>query len=56
MSRRFSRSIDIFLQIAHQAVSERFQPDVAPRNDMLGSFLRHGLTQAQAESEITVSL
>ena len=45
-----------FSQVAHQAVSKRCQPDVAPRNDMLGSFLRHGLTQEQAESEIIVSL
>ena len=43
-------------QIAHEVVSKRFQPDVAPQNDMLGSFLRHGLTQEQAESEIVVSL
>ena len=43
-------------QVAHEVVSKRFQPDVAPQNDMLGSFLRHGLTQEQAESEIIVSL
>ena len=37
-------------------LSKRFQPDVAPQNDMLGSFLRQGLTQEQAEPETIVSL
>ncbi|KAL9117204.1 MAG: hypothetical protein Q9187_006263, partial [Circinaria calcarea] len=42
--------------IARQAVGERFMPNYPPRKDILGSFLRHGLSKEQAESEITVSL
>lgn len=48
--------VNDFAQVAQEVVSKRFDPDVAPQKDMLGSFLRHGLTQEQAESEIVLSL
>ncbi|KAK9419585.1 putative Pisatin demethylase 7 [Seiridium unicorne] len=33
------------------AVRKRFAPDTLPQRDMLGSFIRHGLTQQSCESE-----
>ncbi len=36
---------------SHKAVAERFGPDAKQVNDMLGSFVRHGLTQEECESE-----
>jgi len=37
--------------VAKQIVSERFGPDKKVKQDMLGSFVAHGLTQSEAESE-----
>ncbi|EWG49992.1 hypothetical protein FVEG_09330 [Fusarium verticillioides 7600] len=38
--------------IAKQVTAERFGPDKKVQKDMLGSFIAHGLTQKEAESEI----
>ncbi|KAH0550974.1 hypothetical protein GP486_007661 [Trichoglossum hirsutum] len=37
--------------VAKKVVAERYGPDRKVRGDMLGSFIRHGLTQEEAESE-----
>jgi cytochrome P450 len=37
--------------VAQQAVAERYKPGAEQKEDMLGSFIKHGLTQLQAESE-----
>jgi len=37
--------------VAKQIVGERFGPDKKEIQDMLGSFVAHGLTQTEAESE-----
>jgi len=37
--------------VAKQIVDERFGPDKKVKKDMLGSFVAHGLTQTEAESE-----
>jgi len=37
--------------VAKQIVGERFGPDKKVKQDMLGSFVAHGLTQTEAESE-----
>ncbi|KAA6412103.1 MAG: cytochrome p450 [Lasallia pustulata] len=37
--------------VAKQAVQARYGPKKIQRDDMLGSFVRHGLTQQEAESE-----
>ena len=37
--------------VARKVVGERYGPDKIERVDMLGSFVRHGLEQRQAESE-----
>ncbi|KAF4632702.1 hypothetical protein G7Y89_g5424 [Cudoniella acicularis] len=42
--------------IAKTVVATRFEPDAKPRMDMLGSFIRHGLIQAEAESETLVQI
>ncbi|KKY16825.1 putative cytochrome p450 [Phaeomoniella chlamydospora] len=39
------------IRIAQEVVRERFGPNKIEREDMLGSFVRHGLTQQEAESE-----
>ena len=41
---------------AREVVAERFQPDAKSQMDMLGSFLRHGLTQQDAETEVMVQI
>ncbi|KAF9875337.1 cytochrome p450 [Colletotrichum karsti] len=38
--------------VARDVVAKRFEPDSKDQRDMLGSFLRHGLSQAQAEQEV----
>ncbi|KAF2022874.1 cytochrome P450, partial [Setomelanomma holmii] len=40
-----------FIGIAKKLVAERFGPDAKSHPDMLGSFIRHGLTQEQASGE-----
>ncbi|RDW68159.1 hypothetical protein BP6252_09555 [Coleophoma cylindrospora] len=42
--------------IAKQVVGERFGPNKKSQRDMLGSFIRHGLTQKEAESETLVQI
>ncbi|RDW78362.1 hypothetical protein BP5796_06214 [Coleophoma crateriformis] len=42
--------------IAHTVVGERFGPDAKPRKDMLGSFVKNGLTQAECESEVLLQI
>lgn len=43
-------------RIAKQVTAERFGPDKKVRKDMLGSFVAHGLTQKEAESEILLQM
>lgn len=40
-------------QISKEVVDERFRSK-AVKHDMLGSFIRHGLTREQAEIELSV--
>ncbi|KAF4508881.1 hypothetical protein G6O67_005210 [Ophiocordyceps sinensis] len=44
------------MAIAKQVVAERFGPDRKIQRDMLGSFVAHGLTQSEAESEILMQI
>lgn len=37
--------------IAQEAVAERFAFGAKDKKDMLGSFIRHGLTQKESEAE-----
>ncbi|KAI1107092.1 cytochrome P450 [Jackrogersella minutella] len=40
------------MAVAQEVASERFGPDAKDNQDMLGSFVRHGVTRRQCESEI----
>ncbi|RDW84782.1 hypothetical protein BP6252_02372 [Coleophoma cylindrospora] len=42
--------------IARKVVGERFGSDAKPRKDMLGSFVKNGLTQAECESEVLLQI
>jgi hypothetical protein len=42
--------------IARKVASERYGPGKKVQRDMLGSFIRHGLTQEEAESEILIQM
>ncbi|KAM7194164.1 Cytochrome P450 [Naviculisporaceae sp. PSN 640] len=45
-----------FIQIAKNKAAERYGPDRKVQGDMLGSFVAHGLTQNEAESEILLQI
>ncbi|KAM0435551.1 hypothetical protein ACHAQK_008112 [Fusarium lateritium] len=40
-----------FIGVANKKVAERFAENAEPRADMMGSFIRHGLTQEEASRE-----
>jgi hypothetical protein len=42
--------------VAKTVADERFGPDAKVRNDMLGSFVRHGLTRAETASEALLQM
>lgn len=42
--------------VAKEVARERFGPDAKVKNDMLGSFVKHGMTQAQTESEALLQM
>lgn len=42
--------------VAKRIVSERFQPDAKPVLDMMGSFVKYGLSQEECESEAMVQV
>lgn len=41
---------------AREVVASRFESDAKPQEDMLASFLRHGLSQEDAETEVMVQI
>jgi hypothetical protein len=42
--------------IAKEVIGKRFGPNKLEKKDMLGSFLSHGLTREEAESESLVQM
>ncbi|KAL7816072.1 cytochrome P450 [Trichoderma aethiopicum] len=44
------------MSIAKDVAAERFKPDTKEGRDMLASFIRHGLTQTESESEILLQI
>ena len=42
--------------ITKEVVAQRFGPDAKDQRDMLGSFIRHGLTRDEAESETILQM
>ena len=48
---------DLYIySITKEVVGERFGPDAKDHRDMLGSFIRHGLTRDEAESETILQM
>jgi cytochrome P450 len=45
-----------FINVAKNVVAERFAPEAKPQFDMLGSFIRHGLTPEEASSEALLQI
>jgi len=45
-----------FIGVARRVVAERFEPGVQPQLDMLGSFIRHGLSPEEASSEALLQI
>lgn len=43
-------------RITKEVVGQRFGPDAKDQRDMLGSFIRHGLTRDEAESETILQM
>jgi hypothetical protein len=43
-------------RIAKEVAAERFRPNKTERRDMLGSFIRHGLTQREAQTELLLQM
>ncbi|KAI9701772.1 MAG: hypothetical protein M1836_001115 [Candelina mexicana] len=48
--------IGMIMGIARKVIDERFGPQAKVKKDMLGSFIKHGLTPAEAEMEVSISL
>ncbi|KAJ9611407.1 hypothetical protein H2200_004591 [Cladophialophora chaetospira] len=44
------------LGVARRVVNERYAPDAKVKEDMLGSFIKHGLTRDEAENEAVLQL
>lgn len=42
--------------VAKEVARERFGPDAKVKADMLGSFVKHGMNQAQTESEALLQM
>ncbi|KAI9676946.1 MAG: hypothetical protein M1817_006785 [Caeruleum heppii] len=55
-SSRDKTGIGMIMGISRRVVDERFLPNATKKNDMLGSFLKHGLSADEAETEISISL
>ncbi|ORY67306.1 cytochrome P450 [Pseudomassariella vexata] len=45
-----------FIGVAKKVVAQRFSPEAASQPDMLGSFIRHGLTQEEATGEVLLQI
>lgn len=48
--------MDHACRLAKEVAVERFGPNAKPQRDMLGSFIAHGLTREEAESEIILQM
>ncbi|KAK1759048.1 Pisatin demethylase [Echria macrotheca] len=55
-SEKNPRGVFRILPLSRAVVAKRFAPDAESQQDMLGSFIRHGLSQAQCNAEAMVQL
>ena len=44
------------MKISRIVTEDRFKPDAKPINDMLGSWMKHGLSQSACDTEIAIAL
>ncbi|KAK4124778.1 cytochrome P450 monooxygenase [Parathielavia appendiculata] len=50
------RGVGRMLKIGMDVVAKRFGPDAKEQDDMLGSFIRHGLTQRECQTEALIQI
>ncbi|KAK0726232.1 cytochrome P450 [Apiosordaria backusii] len=50
------KGMGCMMRLAKQLVGERFGEGAEDRKDMLGSFVRHGLTQRECETEVMIQI
>ncbi|KAI1984421.1 hypothetical protein LOZ51_006664 [Ophidiomyces ophidiicola] len=48
--------VGVIMGITHSVVEERLKPNSTPKKDMLASFMKHGLSPSEVETEISISL
>lgn len=48
--------VGMMMRYAKEVVAERFEPGAESKLDMLGSFLKHGITRREAETEATFQI
>ncbi|KAB8342828.1 hypothetical protein FH972_022426 [Carpinus fangiana] len=48
--------IGVIMGISRNVIDERYAPGAKPKRDMLGSFMKHGLSANEAETEVSISL
>ncbi|TVY71193.1 Cytochrome P450 monooxygenase mpaDE, partial [Lachnellula suecica] len=51
-----SMGVGKIIGVAKSVIAERFKPDAKDQKDMLGSFVRHGLTQEELEPEVLLQI
>lgn len=55
-SSRDKSGIGVIMGISREVIDKRYAPGATMKDDMLGSFMRHGITADEAETEISISL
>ncbi|KAI0112223.1 cytochrome P450 [Nemania sp. FL0031] len=50
------KGVGVFIRIADEVVKKRSHPDAEDKKDMLGSFLRHGVSPQQCQPEIIAQI
>ncbi|KAI0449061.1 cytochrome P450 [Xylaria acuta] len=51
-----TRGVGALMRLSQEAVDQRFRSDTKDQRDMLGSFIRSGLTQSQVEQEALLQI
>lgn len=51
-----SSALGVMMGLAQKLVKQRFEPGAKEVDDMLGSFIRHGLTEQQCEVEVLLQI
>ncbi|KAI1081406.1 cytochrome P450 [Whalleya microplaca] len=51
-----TKGVGVLMRLSQEAVTQRFKPDSKDQPDMIGSFIRNGLSQKQVESEALLQI